>query len=100
MSLHLAGFIRILHKLPGAFDHADLDPDTGTVVVANEAQGCLEVLDAQLLRHEVSMTFDERRQRLCVFLPKTGQAAVYEETDEGNASDEMDCVMDEGGAWG
>ncbi len=55
MSLHRAGFIRILQKLPGAFDHADLDPDTGTVVVANEAQGCLEVLDGQLLRHEVSI---------------------------------------------
>ena len=55
MSLHRAGFIRILQKLPGAFDHADLDPDTGTVVLANEAQGCLEVLDGQLLRHEVSI---------------------------------------------
>lgn len=55
MSLHLLGAIQILNDPPGAFDHADLDPDTGTVVVANEAQGRLEVLDAQLLRHELSI---------------------------------------------
>ncbi len=55
MSLHLMESIQITQYFPCAFDHADLDPDTGTVVVANEAQGCLEVLDAQLLRHGVSI---------------------------------------------
>jgi len=55
MSLHLVGAIQILNDPPGAFDHADLDPDTGTVVVANAAQGRLEILFAQTLRHELSI---------------------------------------------
>lgn len=55
MSLDLVGAIQILNDLPGAFDHADLDPETGTIVSANESEGCLEVLDAQLLRHRVSI---------------------------------------------
>ncbi len=88
MTLELRGYVSLPPHEQGGFDHADVHPPRRRLYVAIGQPGVVQVVNTQTmaLAEEVqteegahTLTFDESRQRLYVFLPRSGRAAIYAE---------------------
>ena len=65
MPLQFRASIALPPHEAGGFDHADVHTLSGRVFVAHTALGQVEIIDGV--------------QRLYIFLPRSGRAAVYEQ---------------------